>query len=414
MDDERLVIVGGGLAGARAAEGAREAGHTGPITIVAGEDAMPYIRPPLSKEYLDGSAERDVVDVHPAEWYADERVEVLRGVRATALDTAGRRVRLADDRTLDYGRLLLATGASARRWRSPEGDLDGVRVLRTFPDSERLRAALGGGGRRMVAIGAGWIGLEATAAARGYGDDVTVIAPEAVPLAAAVGTAVGEVFAELHRAHGVDLRMSTGVAGIRGAEGRVTGVELDTGETVPADLVLVGIGAVPETGLAETAGLEVRNGIVTDASFRTSADDVFAVGDVASVYHPVLQAHLRIEHWANAENAGRAAGRAMAGDEVAYDEIPYFYTDQYDLGMEYSGYGTLADGVEPVFRGDRAAREFIAFWQREGRVVAGMNVNVWDVNDQVQQLIRSGARIDSGRLTDPAVPLERLVAEATA
>ncbi|MFF2275298.1 NAD(P)/FAD-dependent oxidoreductase [Agromyces sp. NPDC058126] len=414
MSDERLVIVGGGLAAARAAEGARQAGHAGPVTIVAGEDAMPYIRPPLSKEFLTGAAERDVVDVHPAEWYADERVEVLRGVRATEVDPAAHRVRLADGRTLDYSRLLLATGASARRWRAPEGELAGVHVLRSFADSAALRNGLSGGGRRMVAIGAGWIGLEATAAARGYGDEVTVVAPEAVPLAAAVGTAVGEVFAGLHRAHGVDLRMSTGVAGIRGTDGRATGVELDTGETLPADLVLVGIGAVPETGLAEAAGLEVRNGIVVDASFRTSADDVYAVGDVASVYHPVLEAHLRTEHWANAENAGRAAGRVLAGESLEYAEIPYFYTDQYDLGMEYSGYGPLADGVDPVFRGDRDGREFIAFWQRDGRVVAGMNVNVWDVNEAVQRLIRSGARLDPARLADPAVPLDELVAEASA
>ncbi|MFE6965968.1 NAD(P)/FAD-dependent oxidoreductase [Agromyces sp. NPDC057679] len=414
MSDERLVIVGGGLAAARAAEGARQAGHAGAITIVAGEDAMPYIRPPLSKEFLTGAAERDVVDVHPAEWYADERVEVLRGVRATEVDPAAHRVRLADGRALDYSRLLIATGASARRWRAPEGELDGVHVLRSFADSVALRDELSRGGRRMVAIGAGWIGLEATAAARGYGDEVTVVAPEAVPLAAAVGSAVGEVFAGLHRAHGVDLRMSTGVAAIRGADGRATGVELDTGETLPADLVLVGIGAVPETGLAEAAGLEVRNGIVVDASFRTSADDVYAVGDVASVYHPVLQAHLRTEHWANAENAGRAAGRALAGESLEYAEIPYFYTDQYDLGMEYSGYGPLADGVDPVFRGDRDGREFIAFWQRDGRVVAGMNVNVWDVNEAVQRLIRSGARLDPARLADPAVPLDELVAEASA
>ncbi|WP_022889910.1 NAD(P)/FAD-dependent oxidoreductase [Agromyces italicus] len=414
MSAQPLVIVGGGLAGARAAEGARQAGHTGPITIVAAEDAMPYIRPPLSKEFLTGAAERDVVDVHPAEWYADEHVEVLRGVRATALDPGGHRLRLADDRTLAYARLLIATGANARRWPAPEGELAGVHVLRTFADSVALRDALSGGGRRMVAIGAGWIGLEATAAARAYGDEVTVVAPEAVPLAAAVGSAVGEVFAELHRTNGVDLRMSTGVAALRSTEGRVTGVELDTGETVPADLVLVGIGAVPATGLADAAGLEVQNGIVADASFRTSADDVYAVGDVASVYHPVLEAHLRTEHWANAENAGRAAGRVLAGESLEYAEIPYFYTDQYDLGMEYSGYGTLADGVDPVFRGDPGAREFIAFWQRDGRVVAGMNVNVWDVSDGVQRLIRSGARIDPARLADPAVSFDELVAEASA
>lgn len=426
MSDDAIVIVGGGLTGARAAEGARQAGHTGPIVIVAGEDAMPYIRPPLSKGFLTGAEGRDAVDVHPPEWYADERVEVLRGVRATDLDTDAHRLGLADGRMLDYGRLLIATGASARRWRAPGGELAGVHVLRTIDDSLAVRdgftgagtgaGADGGGaaGRRIVAIGAGWIGLEATAAARGYGDEVTVIAPERVPLAAAVGEAVGEVFGELHRAHGVDLRMSTGVAAIRGEGGRVTGVEIDTGEVVPAELVLVGIGAVPETGLAEAAGLEVRNGVVADASFRTSADDVFAAGDVANVYHPVLQAHQRVEHWANAEHAGLAAGRALAGEHVRFADIPYFYTDQYDLGMEYSGYGTLAADIDPVFRGDREAREFLAFWQRDGRVVAGMNVNVWDVNEQVQQLIRSGARIDPARLVDPAVPLEQLVAEASA
>lgn len=418
--DHGLVIVGGGLAAARAAEGARAAGYPGAIKLIAGEDALPYVRPPLSKEFLAGDASRESVDVHPAEWYADHRVELLRGIRATALDPAAHRVRLDDGRSLDYDRLLLATGASPRRWRAPEGELAGVHVLRTVGDSEALRAALEPGGRRLVVIGAGWIGLEVTAAARGYGNEVTIVAPEAVPLAAAVGDAVGRVFAELHRAHGVELRMSTGVARIVAADGggdgpaRVGGVELETGEVLPADLVVVGIGAVPETGLAEAAGLEVRNGIVADASFRTSAEDVLAVGDVANVLHPFLGEHLRTEHWANALNAGLAAGRSLAGESLRYDEIPYFYTDQYDLGMEYSGFGTLAAGIDPVLRGDPASGEFLAFWQADGRVVAGMNVNVWEVNETVQQLIRSRARLDPARLADPALPLAQLLAEASA
>ncbi|MGX5695607.1 NAD(P)/FAD-dependent oxidoreductase [Agromyces soli] len=413
-NDEHVIIVGGGLAGARAAEGAREAGYTGAITIVSGEDALPYVRPPLSKGFLAGEDDRASIDVHPAEWYAEQRVELLRGIRATALDPAAHRLRLDDGRALDYDRLLLATGASPRRWRAPEGELDGVHVLRTVGDSERLRAALAPGGRRVVSIGAGWIGLEVTAAARGYDDEVTVVAPEAVPLSAVVGDVVGGVFAELHRAHGVELRMSTGVAALRGEGGRVTGVELQSGEVLPADLVVVGIGAVPETGLAEAAGLEVSNGIVTDASFRTSVDDVYAAGDVASVLHPFTGAHLRTEHWANALNAGFAAGRALAGEAVEYDELPYFYTDQYDLGMEYSGFGTLAAGSAPVVRGDLARREFLAFWLSGDRVVAGMNVNVWDVNEDVQRLIRSRAVVDRSRLADPTVPLGSLLPEASA
>ena len=409
-----IVIVGGGLAGARAAEGARAAGFDGPVRIVAAEDAMPYIRPPLSKEFLIGTGTREAIDVHPAEWYAEHRVEVLRGIRATELDLAAHRVRLDDGRDLGYDRLLLATGSAPRRWPGAGADLEGVHVLRTIGDSLALRALLEPGGRRIVLIGAGWIGLEVAAAARGYGNEVTVVAPEAVPLEAAIGPTAGEVFARLHREHGVDLRMATKVAGIVGDDGRATGVALEGGEVVPADAVVVGIGAVPLTGLAEAAGIDVDNGVTTDAAFRTSADDVYAVGDVANVFQPFLGRHLRTEHWATAENHGPAAGRSMVGEAIEYDEPPYFYTDQYDLGMEYSGYGPLMAGVEPVFRGDVPGREFIAFWLADDRVVAGMNVNVWDVNEQVQQLIRSRVRIDPARLVDPAVPLEGLLAGATA
>lgn len=414
MHGETIVIVGGGLAGARAAEGAREGGFEGRVVIVTAEDTLPYIRPPLSKEFLVGKSERGSFDVHPAAWYTEQRVDLLLDRRVAAIDPAAHTVDVDRGDVLHYDRLLLATGASPRRYRGPGDDLMGVHHLRTVGDSTRLRRAIAAGGRRVVIVGAGWIGLEVASAARGYGNEVTVLGREDVPLSAALGETAGSVFAELHRDHGVDLRMSTSVAGIEGHVGRVTGVRLEGGEVVPADVVVIGIGAIPETWLAETAGIHVDDGVLTDAAFRTSADDVYAVGDVANVFHPVLDRRIRIEHWANAENAGKAAGRSIAGERVEYDEIPYFYTDQYDLGMEYSGYGVLATGVEPLFRGDRDAREFIAFWLAEGRVVAGMNVNVWDVNEAVQRLIRSRAVVDPTRLADPAVPLDELAAGTSA
>jgi 3-phenylpropionate/trans-cinnamate dioxygenase ferredoxin reductase subunit len=287
-------------------------------------------------------------------------------------------------------------------------------MLRTIDDSLGLRELFGPGGRRIVIIGAGWIGLEVAAAARGYGNEVAVVAPGPVPLATAIGSTAGEVFAQLHREHGVELHMSTKVDEIVGEGDRAAGVAVEGGEILPADAVVVGIGAIPQTELAEAAGIDVENGITTDAGFRTSADDVYAVGDVASVYQPFLGQHLRTEHWATAENHGRAAGRSMAGEAIEFDEPPYFYTDQYDLGMEFSGYGPLMVGIEPVFRGDVPGREFIAFWLAHDQVVAGMNVNVWDVNKQVQQLIRSRAPVDLDRLLDPAVPLDVVLAEATA
>ncbi|MFE5671296.1 NAD(P)/FAD-dependent oxidoreductase [Agromyces sp. NPDC056523] len=410
--ERSLVIIGGGLAGARAAEGARKAGYDGPLVLVGAEAVPPYIRPPLSKEFLAGKDDRDAIDVHKRAWYDEHRVELRLGRRAERLDPGAHLITLDDGTELSYERALLATGASPRPFGGPGGDLDGVRLLRTVDDSIALRAALEPGGRRVAIIGAGWIGLEVAAAARGYGNDVTVIGLESVPLNGAIGDDAGAVFASLHREHGVDLRMSTSVARIVGEGGRATGLELEGGDVVEADLVVVGIGAIPRTELAEAAGLDVDGGVVTDAAFRTSDPDVLAVGDVASVYLPFLGTHLRTEHWANAEHAGKAAGRSLAGEPIEYDEIPYFYTDQYDLGMEYSGYGPLASGVAPIFRGDREGRRFVAFWLNDDRVVAGMNVNVWDVNDTVQQLIRSRAVVDPTRLADPAVPLEALAGVA--
>ncbi|MGU3645227.1 NAD(P)/FAD-dependent oxidoreductase [Microbacterium sp. C23T] len=402
-----MLIIGGGLAGGTAAEALRDEGFDGDITVVAAEAHPPYQRPPLSKGYLAGGEGLDAVILHATEWYEERGIRLITGVAVTSLEPAAHAVELEDGERLTYDAVLLATGATPRMIPLPGHDLPGVTTLRRLDDSDELRAQLGEGGRRLVVIGAGWIGMEVAATARGFGNEVAILERDAVPLAMALGAEMGEVFRALHLEHGVDLRTSVGVDRIVG-DGRAEGVVVDD-ETLPADLVLVGVGASPNTALAEEAGLDILNGVLTDEALRTSAPDVFAAGDIANAFHPVLQRHLRSEHWANALNAGKVVARSMLGKPASFDDIPYFYTDQYDLGMELSGYAPLMTDAEVVVRGDLDAREFIAFWTDDGRIVAGMNVNVWDVNDKVQDLIRSGARIDPDRLRDPDVPLEDLI-----
>ena len=402
-----MLIIGGGLAGGTAAEALRNEGFDGDITVVTAEAHPPYQRPPLSKGYLAGTEDLDAVVLHPAEWYEERGIRLITAVAVTSLEPAAHAVELEDGERLTYDAVLLATGATPRMIPLPGHDLPGVMTLRRLDDSDELRAQLRDGGKRLVVIGAGWIGMEVAATARGFGNEVAILERDAVPLAMALGAEMGEVFRTLHLEHGVDLRTSVDVDRIVG-DGRAEGVVVD-GETLPADLVLVGVGASPNTVLAEEAGLDILNGVLTDEALRTSAADVYAAGDIANAFHPVLQRHLRSEHWANALNAGKVAARSMLGQPASFDDIPYFYTDQYDLGMELSGYAPLMTDAEIVVRGDLDAREFIAFWVDDGRIVAGMNVNVWDVNDKVQDLIRSGARIDPDRLRDPEVPLEDLI-----
>ena len=403
---EPFVIVGGGLAGAKAAETLRSEGYDGPLILVAAEPENPYERPPLSKGYLLGKAEREKARVHDADWYATNDVDLRTGVTATGLDPAAHRVVLDTGEELAYARLLLATGSSPRRLPVPGADLDGVRYLRTLPDSDRLVSDFSGGGRNVVIVGAGWIGLEVAAAARHHGNAVTVVEPQPTPLHAVLGAEMGQVFARLHRDHGVDLFTDVTVRELRGSGGRVEAVVTDAHAGLPADVVVVGVGAIPNTGLAASAGLEVDNGIVTDHALRTSAPDVFAAGDIAAAFHPLYGRHVRVEHWANALNQGPAAARSMLGQDVTYDRVPYFFTDQYDLGMEYSGLAGPGDTV--VCRGNPDSGEFIAFWTADGRVTAGMNVNVWDVTDPIQELIRLRRQVPVASLVDPGTPLERL------
>jgi len=415
---QTFVIVGAGLAGAKAAETLRAEGFTGRVILIGDEREHPYERPGLSKGFLTGKEEKSELAVHESAWYAAQDVELHLGQPVERLDPRAHEVVLADSTVIGYDRLLLATGATPRRLEVPGTELGGVHYLRKLPDSERLRSMLRTLGRengRLLVVGAGWIGLEVASAARGYGAEVTIVEPQPTPLHAAIGPELGGFFAQLHQDNGVTLHTGQSVVSLEGQDGMVLAAHTDAGEELPAHAVLVGIGAAPETALAEAAGLalaprELGGGVAVDAALRTSDPDVFAAGDLANAEHPLLGRRLRVEHWANALNGGPAAARSMLGQEVVYDRIPYFFSDQYTLGMEYSGFAAPGDYAHVVVRGDVAKREFIAFWtDAEGRVLAGMNVNVWDVTDPIQALVRSRAPIDPERLADPAVPLESLL-----
>ncbi|WP_053164380.1 NAD(P)/FAD-dependent oxidoreductase [Streptomyces noursei] len=414
--DETFVIVGGGLAGAKAAETLRAEGFGGRVIVIGDEGERPYERPPLSKQFLAGKADRDSVFVHEPDWYEQADVELRLGQPVVHLDRAAKTVRLDDGTSVRYDRLLLATGAEPRRLDVPGADLAGIHHLRDLAHAEQLREVLTEVGRdqgRLVIAGAGWIGLEVAAAARAYGAEVTIVQPSPTPLHRVLGPELGAVFRDLHAEHGVRFHFGARLTEIVGQDGTVVSVRTDDGAEHPAHALLVAVGAAPRTALAEAAGLAVVDradggGIAVDAALRTSDPFIHAAGDVAAADHPLLDTRLRVEHWANALNGGPAAARAMLGQDISYDRVPYFFSDQYDLGMEYSGYAPPGSYDQVVCRGDVGKREFIAFWLREGRVLAGMNVNVWDVTEQIQQLIRSGTPLGPEKLADSQVPLESL------
>jgi 3-phenylpropionate/trans-cinnamate dioxygenase ferredoxin reductase subunit len=403
--DRTFVIVGASLAGAKAAETLREEGFDERVVVIGAEDERPYERPPLSKDYLRGEAERETVYVHPEGFYAEHDIELRLGRTAVSLNAAGSELTLDDGERLRYDRLLLATGAEPRRLSIPGGDLDGVLYLRSVTDSDALRGRLDRGGA-VVVIGAGWIGAEVAASARQRGLEVTVIDPLTVPLERVLGTEVGAVYRDLHLDHGVQMLLGTAVQAFEG-DTAVQRVRTIDGRELECDFVVVGVGVLPRTALAAEAGLAVDNGILVDEHLQTSAPGVFAAGDVANAHHPFYGEPVRVEHWANALHQGPVAARAMLGRSAVYDRLPYFFSDQYDVGMEYAGFARTWDRV--IFRGDPASREFIAFWLTGDRVVAGMNVNVWDVIDPIQRLIGERVAVDDRRLADPDVPLDELV-----
>jgi 3-phenylpropionate/trans-cinnamate dioxygenase ferredoxin reductase subunit len=401
---QTCVIVGASLAGAKAAEELRDRGFDGRVVLIGSEPERPYERPPLSKDYLRGESAREKAYVHAEAFYAERDVELITGRTATGLDAEGRKLTLDDGQTLPYDKLLLTTGAEPRRLSIPGAELEGIHYLRTLEDSDALRERLAGGGRVAV-VGAGWIGSEVAASAREKGLDVTLIDPLELPNERIFGPEIGSFYRDVHAQHGVELALGDGVEAFEG-DGRVEAVRTGSGRVIDCDFAVVGIGVTPRIELASDAGLEVDNGIVVDAALRTSAPDIFAAGDVANAWHPFYERRIRVEHWANALNQGPAAARAMLDEQVAYERLPYFFSDQYEVGMEYSGFAAEWDQV--VFRGDRDSNEFVAFWLKDNRVLAGMNVNIWDVNDQVQALIKSRQQIDPGALADVDSPLGEL------
>ena len=382
---EPFVVVGGGLAAAKAVEQLRESGYDGDVILYTAEQHLPYERPPLSKGYLLGDDERDVVFVHDAQWYVDNNIDVRLGTRVEAVDPGAHTV-TAGDTTQSYSKLLLATGAQPRRFAMADASGGPVAYLRVIEDTERLKQAFTEGARIAV-LGAGWIGLEAASAARKAGCHVTVVESLPQPLLRVLGPRIASVFADLHREHGVDMRLDVSVGGVEKAGDGVRLI-LDVGDPVEADLLLVGIGAVPDVKLAEDAGLDVDNGVLVDSALRTSAPDVFAAGDIANAEHPVLGRRIRVEHWDNAIEQGKAAARSMLGEDVSYDRIPYFFTDQYDLGMEYVGNIDPGSADDVVVRGDTTGdRVFQAYWIKDGVVAAAMHANDWDAGDTIREAI---------------------------
>jgi 3-phenylpropionate/trans-cinnamate dioxygenase ferredoxin reductase subunit len=397
---ETFVIVGASLTGAKAAEALRATGFHGRLVLIGAEPERPYERPPLSKDFLRGETDGKPY-VHEADFYEKNEIELRSSTTVRDLDASTHEVELEGGERLPYDKLLLATGAEPRRITIEGGELAGIRYLRTLSDSEALGRELTPD-RRVVVIGSGWIGSEVAASARQKGAEVTVLQKGAFPLERVLGPEVGSIYAEIHRDHGVQLLPETTIEAIEG-DGRVERVRAGHGRVIDTDLVVVGIGVAPRAQLAERAGLRTDDGVVVDERLRASAADVFAAGDVANAKHPFYGQRLRVEHWDNAINQGEAAAKSILGSSERYDRIPYFFSDQYEVGMEYVGYAENWDEV--VIRGDVAAREFIAFWLKDGRLVAGMNVNVWDVSDQLRQLIRSRRTLDRDKLADPDTPL---------
>jgi 3-phenylpropionate/trans-cinnamate dioxygenase ferredoxin reductase component len=407
-----FIIVGGGLAGALAAETLREEGFDGRITLLGEEPHRPYERPPLSKDYLQGKAARDSIFAHPEPWYADHAVELRLGTAVTSLDPALRTVTTATGEQLGYDKLLLTTGSTPRRLNVPGADLDGVHYLRSVDDSERIKAGFDQA-HRVAIIGAGWIGLETAAAARNAGVDVTLLERSELPLLHVLGPETAPIFADLHHDHGVDLRSQVAVAELSGRNGAVTGVILSDGSRIEADMVLVGVGITPNTQLAAQAGLEVDNGILVDEHLRSSDVNIFAAGDVANAYNPRLGRHLRVEHWANARRQGAVAGKTMLGQDAVDARPSYFFTDQYDLSMEYTGDIGPSGYDRVIFRRHADPRELIVFWLHNQRVQAGMNVNIWDVADDIERLIESARPVNTDDLVDPSIPLDSFAQAAT-
>jgi len=404
-ETRRFIIVGASLAGAKAAETLRSEGFEGEIVLIGEEPVRPYERPPLSKDYLQGKTEMDKVFVHEENFYADHDIDMRLSSSVKTLDAKGKEIVLASGEHLVYDALLIATGSAPRRITVPGADLNGVFYLRTLADSDRLRTAITKA-NRVIVIGAGWIGCEVASSARQLGAEVAMIEVGNLPLESVLGPELGRFYRDVHAEHGVELHFGAGVESIRGGD-TAEEVRLADGTSVKGDVIVVGIGVTPRIELVESAGLAQDNGIVTDQYLATSSDGIYAAGDVASAWHPIFDRHIRLEHWSSALNQGPVAAKNMLGTPTPYERIPYFFSDQYDIGMEYAGFAK--DWDEVVFRGDPNSREFIAFWMKDGRLVAGMNVNIWDVSKTIAAIVAAKRPVDRAALIDPAIDLASLL-----
>jgi 3-phenylpropionate/trans-cinnamate dioxygenase ferredoxin reductase subunit len=406
MPDARtFVIVGASLAGAKAAQTLRDEGFEGRIVLLGDEPVRPYERPPLSKEYLQGKAGTDKVFVHDEGYYAEHDIDLRMSTHVQSLDTTAREVALSSGERVAYDAVLLTTGAAPRRLTVAGSDLEGLHTLRTLSDSDQLQAAIRAAGR-VVVIGGGWIGCEVAASARQLGAEVAVIEGGNLPLERVLGPELGAFYRDVHAEHGVEWHFGSGVEELHGST-RVEEATLADGTVVAGDLFVVGVGVIPRISLAEDAGLTIENGIVTDEFLQTSVPGVFAAGDVANAWHPLFETRIRLEHWSAALNQGPVAAKNMLGGQVPYQKVPYFFSDQYDVGMEYSGFAPTWDQV--VLRGDPVSREFIAFWLKDGRLAAGMNVNTWDVNDAIAAIVAAQKPVDVDRLVNPDIELSKVV-----
>jgi 3-phenylpropionate/trans-cinnamate dioxygenase ferredoxin reductase subunit len=406
--DVDFLIIGGGVAAGKAAEGIREGSGQGSVVVMTAEQELPYERPPLSKEFLRGEAGREKTRTHDEAWYRDHEVEVMMATRASALDPGTRTVTTEVGDQLRYGRLLLATGARVIPLGLPGEDLSGVFYLRTVDDSEQLREAMGRAGR-MVVIGGGFIGAEVAASATQMDTQVTLLEVAETLWTRAVGPQLGRFFEEFLRDRGVDVRVRAKAARVEG-DGKVEAVVLEDGTRIPAEVVVIGVGVRPAVELAEAAGLPIDNGITVDEQLRVTGErgqGIWAAGDVARADHPMF-GPIRIEHWAEALNQGLMAGKNMAGASERYERIPYFFSDQFDLSLSYLGHA--GGSYELVIRGEQEVKQpkFVAWYLEAGTPRAALIINDWDAEDPVRDVIRRGQPVEADRLADDSVPLTEL------
>jgi 3-phenylpropionate/trans-cinnamate dioxygenase ferredoxin reductase component len=408
---ETFVIVGASLAGGGAAATLRQEGFDGRVILIGAEPQPPYERPPLSKDYLRGESSFEQALVQPPDFYGENGIETRFGVRASRVDAAEKVIELDDQECVAYDKLLVATGGRNRRFPVPGLDLEGVYGLRTVADCERIRQEIAPG-RKAVVVGMGFIGSEVAASLRQSGVEVVVVDRNKVPLRRVLGEEVGRVVEGVHRDHEVALILEDTVAAFEGEGGRVERVRTEGGRLIECDFVVVGLGVEPVTELLADTGVEIENGIVVDEFCRTDVEGIYAAGDVANHYHPVFGRRIRVEHWQNALKQGPAAARSMLGKSEPYDEIPWFWSDQYDYNLQYAGFHTEWDDL--VVRGSMEERNFVVFYRKDGRVLAAVAVNRGRDLRRSMRLIKAQRPVDAIKLQNPDVDLRALVSVADA